>query len=77
MQKIYIELKQDELQWVERLLNVNEYEYYVYTRNTEVIIAIDIEAYQLNTVISILQQYKKNNSSELRVFISMDIDCFG
>lgn len=77
MQKIYIELKQDELQWVERLLNVNEYEYYVYTRNTEVIIAIDIEAYQLNTVISILQQYKRNNSSELRVFISMDIDCFG
>lgn len=77
MQKIYIELKQNELQWVERLLNVNEYEYYIYTHNTEVIVAIDIEAYQLNTVISILQQYKKNNSSELKVFISMDIDCFG
>lgn len=74
MQKVYIELKQKEQEWVERLLHVNEYEYVIYTHDEDVMIVIDIENYQLNTIICILRQYMKNNSTHMKVFVAMNIN---
>lgn len=74
MQKLYIELKQKEQELIERLLRVNEYEYFIYTHDEDVVIAIDIECYQLTTIISILREYMKNNSTQMNVYAAMNIN---
>lgn len=74
MQKLYIELKQKEQELIERLLRVNEYEYFIYTHDEDVVITIDIECYQLTTIISILREYMKNNSTQMNVYAAMNIN---
>lgn len=77
MQKMFIEVSDDESQGLEEMLNVNQYRFYKYHHDQKgVLLMIDIEGYQISLLNSLLHQYVQDNKEQahIRVFLAMNVD---
>lgn len=77
MQKMFIEVKEDESQNLEALLNVNKYCFYkYYCDQQKILLMIDIEGYQISLLNSLLHRYIQENKekSYIHVFLAMNVD---
>lgn len=74
MQRIYIEIKNEESQDLKRLLDVNQYQYNIYVNDENTLVIIDTEEYQLNTLICILRHHIQSNLKSMQIYVAMNIN---